>query len=263
MIDLSVRREIESRLDALEREEGCRILYACESGSRAWGFPSTDSDYDVRFIYVRPADWYLSINVETKRDVIERPIVDLIDLGGWDLRKALLLFAKTNPPLYEWLDSPILYRDDGRFAPAIRALMSSFYSPIAAAYHYLRMAKRTESAYMQSESVKLKKYFYTLRPLLAVRWIEQNRGPVPMLFSTLLTTIEDRPELRREIDQLLVCKMAGEELGDSKRNKTIDEFQRSEFERLEGTVKSLPPSVGNQEDLNRLFRETIRGSFPG
>lgn len=84
-IDPAVRCEIGQRLDAVEATESVRLLMAVESGSRAWGFPSPDSDYDVRFIYVRPRDWYLSL--VPGRDVIEHAIVDEIDLNGWDVRK--------------------------------------------------------------------------------------------------------------------------------------------------------------------------------
>ena len=118
--EAAVRQEVRRRLDDLEREEAVRVLYACESGSRAWGFASTDSDYDVRFLYVRPRDWYLSI--AARRDVIEQPIVDPYDVNGWDLRKALQLFRKSNPPLLEWLGSPIVYRERTSAAAALRRL---------------------------------------------------------------------------------------------------------------------------------------------
>ena len=108
-VTAGIRKEVLRRLDAVEREEDVRVLYACESGSRAWGFASPDSDYDVRFIYVHRPDWYLSI--VDRRDVIERPIVDEYDLSGWELRKTLRLFRKSNPPLIEWLGSPIVYRE--------------------------------------------------------------------------------------------------------------------------------------------------------
>ena len=98
-IDPDVRREVLRRLAVIESEEEVRIVYACESGSRAWGFASPDSDYDVRFVYVHDREWYLSFDVERKRDVIERPIVDEIDCNGWDLRKALHLFTRTNGAL--------------------------------------------------------------------------------------------------------------------------------------------------------------------
>ena len=107
----TVDEEIQRSIDEIEQSENVTVLYACESGSRAWGFHSQDSDYDVRFIYAHPPDWYLSVDLEKKRDVIERPILDDLDVSGWDLRKSLQLFRKSNPPLLEWLDSPIVYRD--------------------------------------------------------------------------------------------------------------------------------------------------------
>src|SRR6476619_733662 len=136
-----MKKEILKRLDQIERKENVRIFYACESGSRAWGFESTDSDWDVRFIYVHPRDWYLSIDVEEKRDVIERTINDELDISGWDIRKALKLLRKSNPPLLEWLTSPIVYKEIGETAKQLREAMAQFYSPISAFYHYLHMAK--------------------------------------------------------------------------------------------------------------------------
>ena len=102
-----MKSRILSHLREIETTENVRIVYACESGSRAWGFPSADSDYDVRFLYVHPLEWYLSVDV--KRDVIERPLQGGLDISGWDLKKALQLFRKSNPPLLEWLGSPIVY----------------------------------------------------------------------------------------------------------------------------------------------------------
>src|SRR5688500_9825730 len=174
-IESVVWAEIQHRLRSVEEADGARILYAVESGSRAWGFPSADSDYDVRFVYVRPRDWYLSVNLESRRDVIERPIVDHIDLSGWDIRKALRLFAKSNPPFLEWLSSPIVYRDELSFADAVRALLPRYYSPVSSLYHFLRMAQGNYREFLQGPEVIVKKYFYVLRPLLAVRWIEQGR----------------------------------------------------------------------------------------
>src|SRR5438045_8726086 len=123
-----MEERIKAALTEIERDEGVRIFYACESGSRAWGFPSADSDYDVRFLYVRPRDWYLSVDVERKRDVIERPITDELDVSGWDIRKALMLLKKSNPPLLEWLGSPIIYRETLTIADRLRSLLPAYYS---------------------------------------------------------------------------------------------------------------------------------------
>ncbi|MFN6207883.1 MAG: DNA polymerase beta superfamily protein, partial [Planctomycetota bacterium] len=136
-----IQTEIKRRLAEVERDEYVTILYACESGSRAWGFESQNSDYDVRFIYTRPRDWYLTIDLERRRDVIERPINDEIDLNGWDVRKALQLFAKTNPPLIEWLFSPVVYLQHGWFADHMRRLAPGVYNFTSARYHYLHMAE--------------------------------------------------------------------------------------------------------------------------
>jgi len=135
-----IKKEIQARLQELEQEERVRIFYACESGSRAWGFPSADSDYDVRFLYIHPQNWYLGIDV--KRDVIERPSNDLIDLSGWDIRKALKLFRKSNPPLLEWLNSPIIYQQRLDIVDKIKTLMPEYYSPKSCLYHYLHMSHK-------------------------------------------------------------------------------------------------------------------------
>jgi len=135
-----MRAAITQRLTEVEGRHGVRVLYAIESGSRAWGFPSPDSDYDVRFIYVHPRDWYLSVN--EARDVIEEGVDEMdFDVAGWDLRKALRLFLKANPALWEWLVSPIVYRDDGGAARRLREIAKESYSPKALAHHYLSIAR--------------------------------------------------------------------------------------------------------------------------
>src|SRR3989344_3225606 len=133
-----IKDEIIAKLREIEDKEKVRILYAVESGSRGWGFESKDSDYDIRFIFVHSLDWYLSI--EDKKDVIEYPISDQLDISGWDIKKTLRLFKKSNPPLYEWLNSPIIYLEQGDFAQRLRELMPKFYSPISSMHHYLHMA---------------------------------------------------------------------------------------------------------------------------
>jgi len=256
-IDAGIFSEIEHRLLEVEEAEGVRILFAVESGSRAWGFPSRDSDYDVRFVYLHQPEWYLSVNLESQRDVIERPLADSLDLDGWDIRKALKLFAKSNPPLLEWLDSSIVYRDCFRFSERLRALRATFFSPPACAYHYLHMAQGNYRTYLRGPVVWVKKYFYVLRPLLAVRWIEQGRGIVPMLFPRLLETVADRPSLVTEIMDLLQRKIAGEELDKGPAIAPIQDFISNELSRLETLeVHSVRPQI-DQDKLNYVFREML------
>lgn len=247
---------IRSRLDALQASENICIVYACESGSRAWGFPSADSDYDVRFIYVRPVEWYLSI--DDKRDVIERPVEDGLDINGWDLRKALRLFRKSNPPLLEWLGSPIVYLERGAVAARLRELAKTHYSPSACQYHYLHMARGNFREYLQGETVRTKKYFYVLRPLLAVNWIERGFGPVPTDFNVLLDKLVTEPTLRSEIEKLLSAKRAGTELDHGPRIEPISRFIESELARWEGQkIVSQAPASDLTDQLDKLFRATL------
>lgn len=245
-------------LDDTERQHDVRILFACESGSRAWGFASTDSDYDVRFIYLHPPDWYLSIDVEKKRDVIERPIDDMLDVSGWDLRKALGLLRKSNPPLLEWLGSPIVYRDDGHLAPRLRQAATQAYSPSACMHHYLHMAQGNARQYLGGDVVWRKKYFYVLRPLLAIRYIEQGRGVVPTEFGRLVDACVTDPELRAAIDALIADKAAGAELDRGPRIPAISDYITRELERLDDPQFTDKPPAPPIEPLNELFRDELR-----
>jgi predicted nucleotidyltransferase len=254
-----VREKIERGLREIEGAEGVRIFYACESGSRAWGFPSADSDYDVRFLYLHRQDWYLSVDLEQKRDVVERPIEGKLDINGWDLRKALQLFRKGNPPLMEWLGSPIVYREVGYTARKMRALTTEYYSPTAALYHYLHMAQGNFREYLKGSTVWIKKYFYVLRPLLAIRWIEQGLGVVPTEFAVLVERVVESPVLKEAIDNLIRAKRRGEELDRGPRIQVISEYIESELRRLEGRqfkheYGRLAVPVG---ELNRLFRSAL------
>jgi predicted nucleotidyltransferase len=246
--------QIQAALRHLEGEESAKVLVACESGSRAWGFESTDSDYDVRFIYLRPARWYLTI--DAGRDVIERPISDALDLSGWDLRKALQLFRKSNPPLMEWLRSPIVYAESGSAASRLRAMMKDHYSPTSCIHHYLSMASGNNRQYLKGETVSLKKYFYVLRPLLACRWLEEGLGVVPMEFSVLLDRLVPQGALRDAILQLLKRKRAGEELDRGPRIAVISDFLDGEIARI-SQVEFPRAAVCPTHALDNFFLEML------
>lgn len=253
-----MRERIEAALAEVEAAEGVTILYACESGSRAWGFASADSDYDVRFLYLHSPDWYLSIDLGVKRDVIERPIDGALDLSGWELRKALLLFRKSNPPLLEWLGSPIVYRERHKTAERLRELAPTFYSPVACGYHYLHMAKGNHREYLKGDSVWRKKYFYVLRPLLALRWLEAGLGVVPTEFEKLVEATVPTDELREAIAALVDEKAAGAELDYGPRIPVVSDFIEGELRRHEQTGFDRSPPPPPIEPLNELFRDELR-----
>jgi hypothetical protein len=167
-IDPDVRIQINATLARIEAEYAVKVLFACESGSRGWGFASPDSDYDVRFIYANRLDWYLT--VLPGRDVIELPISDVYDVSGWDLRKALGLLRNGNATLVESLASPVIYKADPAFLPAIVTAAGQVSRPERAFHHYLHMARKNYREHLRGETVRLKKYLYVLRPLLACIW---------------------------------------------------------------------------------------------
>lgn len=245
---------VRGELDRIEAEEHVRVLYACESGSRAWGFESEDSDYDVRFIYVRPTDWYLTI--QKKRDVIEKPIDDDLDVSGWDLPKALELFRKSNPPLLEWLQSPIVYREIGTAASRLRGLMPEYYAPISCMYHYLHMAQGNHRQYLQGDTVWVKKYFYVLRPVLACMWIESGYGVAPTEFSVLVDRLVPDGPLRTAIDQLVAEKQVGRELDEGPRIPAISDFLDEQLSRLSAAHDS-PPNTKDPNRLDALFVDLL------
>lgn len=248
--------EIVGKLGEIERSEGVRILYACESGSRAWGFVSKNSDYDVRFCYIRPVEWYLSIY--PKRDILEYPVDAMWDVSGWDFPKTLQLFAKSNPTLLEWLISPIVYVDHFDVRRKLQDLMSEFFRPQSCIYHYLHMATGNFREYLHGDTVKLKKYFYILRPVLACKWIEERNAMAPMEFQILLETQVSDQRLRGAIDDLLARKSSGEELDEGPRIPAINDFLEREIARLEEHVRQVPPSSApDASRLDGLFRETL------
>ena len=213
-----MRSTILKTLQEIEEQENVRILHAVESGSRAWGFASPDSDYDVRFIYVRPTDFYLRL--DKTRDVIEWQLDDTLDVSGWDLSKVLTLLRKSNPTLFEWNTSPIVYKTTEEWT-SLSALIRRHFLAKPGLYHYLSMAKRNYHEFFRSDTVKRKRYFYVLRPILACRWILKEGSPPPMLFQDLVDACLDA-EYRPDVAALLAEKAITSELGYGNRIQTLD-----------------------------------------
>ena len=247
-----MRDPILAALAAVEREDRVRILFACESGSRAWGFPSPDSDYDVRFIYIRARNAYLSI--ESPRDTIEREFPNDLDLAGWDLRKALGLLRKSNPSLLEWLESRIVYRADETFLAELRSLATRCRSDERLFRHYLSMAKSNAQSYLRGERVRAKKYLYVLRPLFACRWLEGAQGPVPMEFDSLRPRVD--PAFDAALDDLLVQKSRSGEMEETLPNPDLHRFIEAELTRLPGVIPA-PTGIPALEPIDTFFRRWI------
>ncbi len=247
--------QIQTELKNLENQLNIKILYAVESGSRAWGFASKDSDWDVRFIYIHQKDWYLSI--DEKKDSVEIMLPNDLDLSGWEMRKALKLFRKSNPPLLEWLNSPIIYHEEPEVVEHFRGLMTEYFNPKSCLHHYLHMAEGNFREYLQRDLVRTKKYFYVIRPVLACQWIERTDTMAPTEFQTLFDTVEDGA-LKNEIEKLLVRKRSGDELGEEPKIQIINDFLEEQIQYYANYVKQF--AVKKQPDtgkLNEFFRTTL------
>lgn len=203
----SIRKEIMVNLKKVEKEHNVTILYAVESGSRAWGFESKDSDYDVRFIYQRKRDDYLPLGDEI-RDTIQHHVSKELDIDGWDIEKALKLFYKANPAFIEWLHSPIVYLDNGMFAKACRKLANRYFQSHKVIYHHMSLVKPIYYKFVEKEQVNIKKYLYALRSIFAAKWVEEYNTVPPIELERLLVGVTIPNDLKREI-QVLVSNKAG------------------------------------------------------
>lgn len=245
-----MEQTIVRKLREIEQNEHVRILLAVESGSRAWGFPSTDSDYDVRFIYIRRKEDYLRL--EKTRDVIELPLDDVLDINGWDLQKTLRLFRKSNPTLFEWFSSPIVYMETP-FAETFRAMMGNYFSTKRSLYHYIHMAEKNRREYLDDDMVKIKKYFYVLRPVLACRWILEKKTPPPMLFSELMKA-ELPASLQGEVNKLLDLKQKAPEVKMIEKVDVLNTYLENSIEDIQNVLKTLEETkITDWQELNQVF----------
>jgi predicted nucleotidyltransferase len=260
-ISAATAETVRHKLRQIETQHDVRVLFAIESGSRAWGFPSPDSDYDVRFVYRHERDWYLSL--VDRRDVIELPLDDDgHDISGWDLRKALQLFMKSNPPLYEWLVSPHVYLQAGDLAAVLLEIAVRRYSRQGMGWHYFNMARKTHQTHFVGKSeVSLKKYFYVIRPLCALLWLRQRQSLPPMNLQDLLGGLHLPNDVSSAIDRLLVAKARRSEMGKESPIPVLEDWIGSRLAD-EALLTELPaPGEGTISDLEALFRRTIEPPF--
>lgn len=246
---------IKLKLKEIEERENIKILHCVESGSRAWGFASPDSDYDVRFIYVRSKEFYLRL--DKTRDVIEWQLDDTLDINGWDISKALSLLYKSNPTLFEWNSSPIVYKTTKEWE-SIATIINKCFVAKSGLYHYLSTAKSNYREYLKGETVRLKKYFYVLRPLLACKWILAEGTPPPMLFSELMDKYLEE-SIKPDVLKLLDLKMTNPEIGEGKRFDKVNKYIDRNIDTIEELIKSLPSTHDNSwDELNKVFLSVLK-----
>ena len=249
-----MKEQIIDLLKNCSTQENVEILYACESGSRAWGFASPNSDYDIRFLYRSPLDDYL--NVFEQKDTIEIPIKDDLDPGGWDVRKALSLLAKSNGALIEWLHSPIVYQNEGGLRERWQEISLEILNPNHLINHYKGLASQIRKHKLESDDPSAKGYLYACRALLAAQWVESELKPPPVPFSQLLETAE--PSLRGVLEETVAWKSNADEVASKGRISLLDDFIADELnpEKKRPDLSEPDPKFIHHI-LNQEFRSLI------
>ena len=251
-----MKTQIITHLKTLEREKGIRILYACETGSRAWGFPSRDSDYDVRLIYRHNLDWYLSLS--DKKDSIDLMFDDNeIDITGWELKKSLLLMHKSNASIFERLASDTVYMEVKSFSNQLKPLLAEYFCPIKQSYHYLNLAKNSNS-FLHDETYKLKKLFYALRSICCALWIVENKTSPPMRILEVLAAISVDQKHKDRITELINIKAEVTESYLHSGDKELLKFIENSLAELENKIKSLTTTKNDIKKLDAFFLEILK-----
>ena len=255
-MDQMIRKQIIEKLYETEQAHNVKIPLAIESGSRGWGFASPDSDYDCRFIYVPTKAHYLS--VQKRRDVIEYDVDVVFDINGWCLKKAIQHIIKSNAVMLEWLSCQEVYFCNPVVVSKLLKLAKTFFNPIHVTHHYLALAKKKLAEIESNEVGKLKTYFYVLRPLANMRYIEKFKAMSPMAYEQTLTAIDISDEVRREIERLLVVKKSALESELMARNEVLVTYFRHEIDVYTAYVQKIKfEPVHHLDVADEVFREIL------
>jgi len=245
---------IQIKLNEIAQQKNIKILYACETGSRAWGFPSPDSDYDVRIIYKHEPSWYVTLL--DKKDTIE--VMDgELDVTGWDIKKCLKLMWKSNGALLERLQSPIVYRSEPEIAVSLKEYSERCFSPVATLYHYFGLAKNSFADVDGLPEIKLKKLFYALRATLACKWIIEKDSVPPIVFQKMVDELAIDQNLKHRIGQLVELKSTKSEGYMHPAEEDLNQFIRIELEKAGQASASLKGRKEKEIDLDTLFQQIV------
>lgn len=245
-------------LDQISKREGIQILYACETGSRGWGFASPDSDFDVRYIFVYPQERYLSVFEQPEQFTQMLEVEgEVLDFSGWELGKLLRLLSKSNATPYEWLQSPIIYQEAPGFREALFQLGAEYLNPRSLVYHYLGICHSSMRSGIDGDSINIKKYFYVLRPLLAAKWTADKRTVPPMQFRPLLNQLDESMPVRQLVELLWVAKEKAKEGAYTPLQPDIQHFVTEEMSRLKELADAMESSPRNTALLDQFFRKWL------
>ena len=247
----AVRDLILVKIKEIEEKEHVRVLHVVESGSRAWGFASLDSDYDVRFIYVRDRNFYLSL--KDNKDFIDWELNEVLDINGWDLKKALQHFHKSNATLFEWSNSPVVYYTTDEWKQLYEEVASKYFACKSSMYHYYGTANKNYHEYLAEDMVKYKKYFYVLRPILACKWIEEKECPPPVLFDELFNSVLGN-DMKAAVEELLAKKVKMSESDMAPKVEKINQYIEEKLAYYKALLETMPDDRNpDWEPLDEVF----------
>jgi hypothetical protein len=244
---------IKNKLLEIEKSNQIKILYANESGSRAWGFPSPDSDYDVRFIYAKPMESYLSIKKED--DFLSFPINDELDVYGWDIKKVLQLVYKSNTTPFEWLQSPIVYMEQDGFKETLFELCQNYFNAKGNIHHYIGIAKNAFDSVNDNNEIKIKKLFYVLRSLLSAKWCVEKKSIAPMTIQELMAVLP--VEFQSLVNDLIVIKSTANEATLIKIDLALKDFIVNELEKCSLAADTMSKPIFDVNLLNQFFKNIL------
>ncbi len=250
------------KLNNIENEHKIKIIYSIESGSRGWGFPSMDSDYDVRFVYVKSKYYYLSI--DEKPDFIEYPIDHVLDINGWDIKKILLHIKKSNPSILEWFSSPIVYLDKYNFKNSINDVICEYFLKTNAMYHYFHLSFKKFQDNLRSDEIKIKTIFYILRPIFCLMCIEKNNSMPPMEFKKLVDTSDVSDDIKDDIYYLLTVKSKSNEGFFVNKSPVLWKFIKEKINYYENYLKNMEKdTITSYDKLNEIFIRILEEEYNG
>lgn len=249
-----MKEVILKELQEIEKKEQVKIIMAVESGSRAWGFESVDSDYDVRFIYVRKEASYLKLN--EIRDVIEWKLDDTLDINGWDLKKALQLLYISNTTLFEWCNSPIVYLEKEELSN-LKALLPQYFSCKKCLFHYWSIARKNYRKALKEPDISLKRYLYIFRALFSAQWILEHQTPAPILFKELLDMNLDE-NCKAELEKLLMIKKVSPELKKIPKVQILDDYIEKKLTEIKEIADKTEDIKVEWDSLNDYFIHTLK-----
>ena len=250
---------VRMKIKEIEAKENIRVLHVIESGSRAWGLASPDSDYDVRFIYVRDRNFYLSLR--ENKDFIDWELNEVLDINGWDIKKVLQYFHKSNATLFEWSNSPVVYYTTDEWKKLYDEVAGKYFACKSSMYHYYGTANKNYHEYLMEDMVKYKKYFYVLRPILACKWIEEKKCPPPVLFDELFDSVLEE-DMKPVIADLLTKKVQMSESDKAPKIEKVNQYVEEKLiyykNLLEGMDDDRNP---DWEPLEEVFKKVIGEQF--